>query len=173
MNSYTDRNQPPSEYQENLEILMQIPVFSGLPVDARKLLAYLCTRETFKAEEYLFTEGDIDENAYYILEGKAGLLLPVDGGNETIREYGESSFLGGMSLLCPSKRLFSLKAVTKVRCMILSRSKFQRILDQFPEIAASMIEELCQLIHRWETRTIAEHVNKCPECKKSVGITLL
>ncbi len=173
MNSYTDRNQQPSEYQENLEILMQIPVFSGLPIDARKLLAYLCTRESFKPGEYLFAEGDIDEHAYYILEGKADLTLTTEGSTETIKEYGETAFLGSFSLLCPSKRLFGLKASTKVRCLMLSQNKFQRILDQFPEIAVSMIQEICQLIHNWEARLIGDHAQECRECKKNIGVTLI
>jgi len=173
MNSYTDRGHPPSEYQENLEILLQIPVFSGLPMEAQKVLAYLCTREVFKPGEFLFTEGDTDEHAYFILEGKAGLMLTVDGTSEQVREYGESTFLGGLSLLCPAKRLYSLKALTHMRCVIFARDKFQRTLEQFPDLARMVIQEICTLIHQWESSLIVEHARHCPDCRGSVGVSLI
>lgn len=173
MNSYTDQGHPPSEYQENLEILMHVPIFAGVPIDALKLLAYLCTREVFKPDEYLFQEGDMDEHAYFILEGKTSLILPINGTSESIREYGENDFLGGLSLLGPAKRLYSLKALTRVRCVMFARDKFQRTLEQFPDVAAIVFRQVCILIHDWESRLIAEHARQCPDCRGSVGVSLI
>jgi CRP/FNR family transcriptional regulator, cyclic AMP receptor protein len=173
MNSYTDQGHPPSEYQENLEILRQIPIFSGLPVEALKLLAYLCTREVFKPDEYLFQEGDMDEHAYFILEGKAGLILTFEGASVPIREYGENDFLGGLSLLGPAKRLYSLQAMSRVRCVMFARDQFQRTLEQFPDVAAMVFRETCILIHEWESRLLTEHARQCSDCRGNVGVSLI
>ena len=66
MNSSTELKQAPSEYQSNLEILMQIPMFSGLPIEPIKLLAYLCKREIFRPGEIIFQQHEVDDNAYFL-----------------------------------------------------------------------------------------------------------
>ncbi len=172
MNSYTDQNQAPSEYQGNLEILMQIPFFSGMPIDAMKLIAFLCTRETFRPGDYLFQEGDVDPHAYFFIKGKAVLTLSKPGDEMVIREYSENDFLGGLSILWISKRFFSLKAITDTRCLVLERDRFQKILDQFPQIARPILEEICAFIHDWESRLIGSHAEKCPPCRSSLGLSL-
>ena len=45
MNSNSGKNESgtSSEYQENLDILRQIDFFSGLPLEATKVFAYLCS----------------------------------------------------------------------------------------------------------------------------------
>ena len=43
-----------SEFQENLEILREIFFFSSIPLEKLKVFAYICKRETFKPDEYIF-----------------------------------------------------------------------------------------------------------------------
>ena len=76
MNSNTEKNEDgaTSEYQENLNILRQIDFFSGLPLEATKVFAYLCIREKFKSGDFLFQQDEEDEQAYYIISGSARLL---------------------------------------------------------------------------------------------------
>ncbi|UCG08371.1 MAG: hypothetical protein JSV83_06915, partial [Desulfobacterales bacterium] len=51
---------PASELEQNLEFLRQTYFFSGIPLEALKVFAYLCTREKFKKDEYLFQQGEDD-----------------------------------------------------------------------------------------------------------------
>jgi CRP/FNR family cyclic AMP-dependent transcriptional regulator len=172
MNSSTEPKQAPSEYQSNLEILMQIPLFAGLPIEAIKLLAYLCKRETFKAGEIIFQQHEVDENAYFIVEGKAKLILE-NGGEEEISEFSESAFIGGLSMFYGMKRLFTLKAETQVTCLMLSREKFQKTLEQFPAITSKLFEGLVKSIYEWEIRIVGEHDLNCAKCRGSIGVTLV
>jgi len=164
--------QPLSEYQENLEILIQLPLFAGLPIEPLKVLAYLCRRVTFKPGELIFHEHEVDPNAYYILEGKAGLITETDG-EAQFTEFGEREFIGSMSLFCDVKRLFTLKAKTRVICLMLSREKFQKVLERFPEISTRMIQAILMSIHGWEERNLVEHVQMCEPCRKRVGVSLV
>jgi CRP/FNR family cyclic AMP-dependent transcriptional regulator len=116
MNSSMEPKQPLSEYQANLEVLMQLPLFAGLPLEPLKVLAYLCKRETFRPEEIIFHEHEIDTNAYYIFEGMAELVSESNG-EAVFTTFGERDFIGSMSLFCDIKRLFTLKARTKVICL--------------------------------------------------------
>ena len=87
MDSSTEKNSAGGtcEFQQNLEILRQIEFFAGLPMETLKVFAYLCTRESFSAEEYLYTKDDDDGQAFYILSGRLVLVHDSDGGEEIIQ----------------------------------------------------------------------------------------
>lgn len=172
MNSSTEPKQAPSEYQANLEILMQIPLFSGLPIEPLKLLAYFCKRENFKAGEIIFQQHELDENAYFIISGTARLILE-NGGEEVISEFRESAFIGGLSMFFGMKRLFTLRAETAVTCLMLSRERFQKTLERFPDITPKLFEGLVKTIYEWEIRIVSEYNPQCEKCRGSIGVTLV
>ena len=172
MNSSMEPKQPLSEYQVNLEILMQLPLFAGLPLEPVKVLAYLCKRQTFQPGEIIFHEHEVDANAYYLLEGQAGLIRETNGEAE-YTEFGESEFIGSMSLFCDIKRLFTLRAKTKVICLTLSRDKFQKIVERFPEIATKMVQAILMRVHAWEESLLREHALACDDCRKRLGVSLV
>ncbi len=172
MSSSMEPKQPLSEYQANLETLMQLPLFAGLPLEPLKVFAYLCRRESFKPGEVLFHEHEVDANAYYILEGMVSLISEVNGEIE-YTEFGERTFIGGMSLFCEIKRLFTLRAKTGVICLILSRDKFQKTVERFPEITGRMVEAIILGVHAWEERFLAEHARACEGCRKWLGVSLV
>lgn len=171
MNSSTEPKQG-SEYKDNLEIVMRIPIFTGLPLEPLKVLTYFCRRATFLPGDTLFRRHEVDSNAYFIISGTADLTLEGAEG-EPIAEFGETDFLGALSLFCDRKRLFTLKARTKVTCLVLSREKFQKTLDQFPDIARPVFESLAKSVCRWEARLITEHAMQCPQCRGAIGPTVV
>jgi CRP/FNR family transcriptional regulator, cyclic AMP receptor protein len=172
MNSSTEPKQPLSEYQANLEILMQLPLFAGLPLEPLKVLAYLCKRTTYKPGEILFHEHEVDANVYYLLEGKTSLLSEADGEVE-YTVFGERDLIGSMSLFCDVKRLFTLKAQTRVICLVLSREKFQKVQERFPEISTRIFAAILVAVHAWEERVLREHTPVCDQCRQWVGVSLV
>ena len=82
------------EITDNIDILRQVNFFSGLPLEVVKLFAYLCTRENFRAGDFIFHQGDDDGCAYFTLTGEVDLLIKNDGTEATLRRYPEGSFFG-------------------------------------------------------------------------------
>lgn len=162
-----------SEFRENLEILRQIYFFSGLPLESLKVFAFMCTRETFQQGEYLFRQDDDDGQAFYILSGKVRLVHADEDGEQMIRDYGTGEFLGGMTLLGSMHRLFSLKALTEVTCLILSREKFSSTIKQFPDLMPKIIESVVERISAWEERFLFSRVESCEVCVQKVGFSLI
>jgi CRP-like cAMP-binding protein len=175
MNSNTEKNEAgaTSEYQENLNILRQIDFFSGLPLEATKVIAYLCIREKFKAGDFLFQHDDEDEQAYYIISGRAR-LLHVDGGQErVIRDCEEGEFIGRLALMSATRRLFSLRARTDVICLTITREKFTKALEQFPDLMPKLIRVIVDNIYSWEKRFLAHRTEDCSDCFKEIGVSLV
>ena len=123
---------PSSELEDNLEILRQTYFFSGLPLETLKVFAYLCTRDKFKKDEYIFRQHEEDGRAFYIISGKAILEREDNESAKEIRDCAAGEFFGGLTLLGEVRRLFSLKAAEDTICLILEREKFTKAIEQFP-----------------------------------------
>jgi len=175
MNSYTADSElsRSTEFQQNLEILRRIRFFSGLPLEALKVLAYLCTRERFKAGDRLFQQDEDDGQAFYILSGKVSLLRAQEDQEDTVRTFEQDSFLGGLSLLGPMRRLFSLKAATEVTCLILTREKFTKAMTQFSACIPKIMEAIVHNVRLWEERQLLDHTRVCTECLHRAGVSLV
>jgi CRP-like cAMP-binding protein len=175
MNSSTENHEPfhSCEYKENLDILRQTYLFSRLPIEALKVLAYLCTKEIYRAGDFLFRQGEEDGQALILLSGTARLIRENDDGEYTFRDYTPRDFIGAMSLLGKINRLYSLKALTDTTCLVLEREKFSRTLQQFPTIVPVIVQALTERINAWEEKLLTQHADHCQDCKSIVGVSLV
>lgn len=173
MNSLTEGERQASEYHSNHESLIRVPFFSGIPVDSLKLLAYLCTRESFKSGATVFARDEVDERAYYLLSGKANLIFSDSGLDMTVRTYEAGDFIGIISLLCKASRIFSLRAETPVDFLIISREVFQKTLERFPSALERVLEAVCAEIYNCERRLAYQLARACPGSMKAIGNSLI
>ena len=170
MSSSTAQNNNVSEYQLNLEILRQIPYFSGLKLDCLKVLAYLCERHTYKEGEMVFEQADTDHNAYYVIEGQA--QVSRDGKNTTTK-FKDGDFIGILSLMGDISRHYGLKATSELEVMILSQEKFQKTLERFPEMAHVVMNAVAKAISTWEEHHILPKRDEIEAYNVKTGISLL
>ena len=164
----------PSEFAQNLDLLRQVPFFSGLPLEPLKVLAYLCTRETFRPGETLFQQGDQEGAAFFVIDGQAQLSRRDEEGGETVfSDYDAGSFLGGLSLLAESRRLFTLTAETEMHCLVLTRDKFVSTMGQFPDIVPKVLEAVVKSVRDWEKQFIIDHSDLCDLCRARIGVSMV
>ena len=174
MSSSEKNNLTPScEFQDNLEILRQTYFFSGLPLETLKIFAYLCTREVFRQGEHIFRQDEDDGRAFYIIDGRAKLERDDNGNKIEIRDYQTGEFLGGLTLLGETRRLFSLKSVTDTTCLVLNRGQFLKTMEQFPNLLARICNAVAKSIDTWEDRFLADRGDQCGDCLGRLGVTLI
>jgi CRP/FNR family transcriptional regulator, cyclic AMP receptor protein len=164
---------PSCEYQENLGILRQTYFFSGLPLESLKIFAYLCTREKFREGEFLFRQGEDDGEAFCIISGRAQLERSTDEASQPIRIYEPGDFIGGLTLLGETRRLYSLRAVQETVGLVLTREKFAKTLEQFPEQRARIFKAVVGAINGWEERFLESMLSECAGCAPKLGVSLL
>ncbi len=165
--------QPSCEFQDNLNLLRQTYFFSGLPLETLKVFAYLCTRETFGPGEHLFQQGEEDGQAFYFIEGRADLKREDNGKTHRIRSFTAGDFVGGLTLLSETRRLFSLTAEDRCVCLVLSREKFNKALEQFPGIMPRIFKAVVSRIDDWESRFLADVADQCGGCLHRLGVSLI
>jgi CRP/FNR family cyclic AMP-dependent transcriptional regulator len=161
------------EFQENLNLLRETYFFTGFPMEALKVFAYLCKREVFKEGEYLFSAGDDDGQAFIVISGKTRLYFGNEEQEYAVRDFDEGAFFGGLSLMGQMRRLFSLQAVTETTCLILTREKFSRAMEQFQDQVPRIFKTLADRILQWEERFLADFDTGCEECRKKIGVSII
>jgi CRP-like cAMP-binding protein len=124
--------------RSRLEELGRVPIFSDLtPRELRRLL-----RST---EEYAYPEGAVfvkegarSEQLFVLLEGSARV---VRRGRTVARLYG-GDFFGEISLLDGLPRTATVVAATPVRCLVLLRKEFERIITEMPSVGTRVLRSL-------------------------------
>ena len=175
MNSSMERGQSPesSEVQQNLELLRQMDFFSAMSLEALKVFAYLFTRENFKPGDQLVEQDDSDGKAFYIISGTAEVVREDERGQTILGKFIQGEFFGGLALLGDMRRLFSVRAQTDLICLVMTREKFTKAIEQFPELMPRVLEVMVKEIRLWEERLLIEPGRLCDQCRKKVGVSLI
>lgn len=161
------------EFQSNIVLIREIPFFSGLPIETIKVVAYLCERQFFQKGQYLFRQKNDDGRAFFIISGKGVLTHQHDKGEIEIRTYEKKTFIGGLSLLTHLPRLFSLKALTDISCLVMERQMFLKSLEQFPDLFPHFIKVIASEIAGWEKRLMQDHGYDLKGCHSHIGLSLM
>jgi len=154
-------------------MLREIPFFSGYPLEALKVFAYLCVCEDFQAGDCLVRREEDDGSAFYIMAGQVALVRGDGPDEEKLRTLGEGEFIGGLSLLGKMPRLFELRALTAVTCLVLTREKFSRTVAQFPDLIPVIFRAVTDGVRGWEERLLAERSRDCEACRNNIGVSLV
>ncbi len=163
-----------SEFADNLNIFRQIDFFSQISIEGIKLFALLCKRQFYEAGDYIFHQGDDDGCSYYLLSGKAKLVLSKEEQEYFIREYKEENYFGVLSLMTPMVKQFSLVATQDTNCMVMTRDAFSKVVDQFPDIPLKIMKSIGQSVSQAERKCIIEfESNKREDFLNLLGISLI
>jgi len=176
MNSLMNKNDSTdkSEFAKNINIFRQIEFFSSIPIEVIKLFAFLCKRQSYKAGDLIFHQNDDDGCSYYILSGKAKLVLTKEKKEYFIREYEAESYFGVLSLMTHMVNQFSLIATEETTCMVMTREAFSKVVDQFPDIPFKIAKGIGQRVLQAERKCILEFESKGrDDLKNFLGISLI
>ncbi|MFQ5415889.1 MAG: Crp/Fnr family transcriptional regulator [Myxococcota bacterium] len=129
--------------REALDSLRSIPLFSAVSdEDLESIASHLIERRLPK-NKTIVEEGTPGDYMYVIPEGRVKVTKLSGDGREKILELLEAgSFFGEMSLLDSAPRSASVKALTDVRILALSRNDFLNVLRRSPDLALAVIQEL-------------------------------
>jgi len=151
MSSFTENNsQLCCEHDRIMDILRSIPHFSELQVDSLKVMALVCNHMNYQLGANVFGAGDIDNKAYYIVEGTAEVIRATDQGEVVVGAFAQGAFIGALALLSDVKRLFFLRAKTPLKCLIIPRKKLSQTLGQSGNGFQVFLKSIAASIVAWE-----------------------
>jgi CRP/FNR family cyclic AMP-dependent transcriptional regulator len=133
--------------KEEVDLLQRIPLFQNVEASKLKLLAFTSERVAFEAGHVLFNEGDMGDAAYIIMEGEAEVSVRSPAGPVVVATLGRNAFVGEIAILCDVPRTATVRARQRLVCLRISKELFLRLINEFPQMAVSVVRELA---HRLE-----------------------
>jgi CRP/FNR family transcriptional regulator, cyclic AMP receptor protein len=129
-------------------------MFSELAPAETEVLASHGTVRTYPVNSILINEGDQTDSLYVLLEGNVKVFVSDESGKEVILNILEpGEYYGELSLVDDAPRSASVKAMTPVKLVIITKSEFKRWLAGDSERAYNLIRALSR-----EVRALTESV---------------
>lgn len=130
----------------NIELLEQVPLFSGLSKAQLGAIAAIGRKSFFQAGEALISEGETGDTAYLILTGKAG--CPKIEDRQIIEEdLWPGTLVGELAILIETTHNFSVTAKERLRALAIPREAFRAVMEAEPAIAQHISEKLLVRLH--------------------------
>ena len=126
----------------DIEKLRRIPLFADLPDRTLERIAELSTEFEEPAGWVLVEVGQPGSGMFVLEEG----IVEVQTPNGRSWELGAGEFFGELALLTDDPRKARVRSKTPVRCLAISRSDFQELLQEEPEIALAMLPRLAERV---------------------------
>jgi len=156
---------------DKLSLLQSVPIFSDLsPSDLNKIAERMIQR-TYTKGQMILLEDDLGQTFFVIGGGSVKITRLSDDGREVILAMlGESDFFGEMSLLDGAGRSANVVALDSSEVLTLARNDFLEILQEYPKISISLLEELTQRIRKSDQQIESLSLS---DVEQRIGITLI
>ncbi|MGB5092237.1 MAG: Crp/Fnr family transcriptional regulator [Parvibaculum sp.] len=121
-----------------IRFLQAQPLFSGLDPVRLEVLAFTAARQQYEAGATVFMQGSQADAAYLITSGEAVLLDHDASGQARARRVDAGDLIGENALFKSEIWRASLRAVTPIEMLRISRDMFHRLMGEFPEMAGQI-----------------------------------
>ena len=132
------------DYARRVDALSRVDVFRALDAESIDRLARRLRLAPFGPGEVILREGDPGDSLYVLRSGDVAVRVSVRGQSRDVATLSAGQFFGEMSLMTGASRSATIVAKNAVECYIVSKEAFQEILEQKPNLAATISEILSQ-----------------------------
>ncbi|HBN44862.1 MAG TPA: Crp/Fnr family transcriptional regulator [Candidatus Marinimicrobia bacterium] len=156
---------------DKIALLHTVPIFKDLSdKDVITMSEKMVTRSYNKGQIILLEEA-MGETFFVIANGSVKITRLSDDGREVILAMlGEGDFFGEMSLLDGEGRSANVVALDDAKVFTLSRNDFLDILQKFPKIAISLLEELARRLRKSDQQIESLSLS---DVEHRIGMTLV
>lgn len=123
-----------------VEALKKAPLFESLSKKELAQLARVSDDLQVAPGTVLCREGGLGREFFVIVDGEAEVTK--DGSRIATRKGGE--FFGEIALITTTKRTATVTATTPLRCFIITRGDFRRVLDENPAVQRKVMNALAE-----------------------------
>lgn len=122
--------------EERLKMLANVPILKTLGQYERSKILDACRHVEFDQGEYVIIEGEPGEEFYILLEGKAHATKLLDDSlsPQRVKDYKAGDYFGERALLKDTTRDANIVADTHIKCLMLSRDDFKKLLGPIEDI---------------------------------------
>jgi CRP/FNR family cyclic AMP-dependent transcriptional regulator len=126
------------------DLLRRVPLFTGMTDAAIESVGGLAHEVEFGEGDELVRQGDEGDTFLVIIDGRARVIQDGD----TLRDLGPGDYLGEIALIDGGPRTATVTAIEPIRALIVERSDFRRLIDDFSAVRFHVLTALTQRIRR-------------------------
>jgi CRP/FNR family transcriptional regulator, cyclic AMP receptor protein len=129
-----------------LELLAKVPLFQGLDRTSLGHVSRLADEIDLPADKLLLLEGELPYEFFVVVDGQ----VRIERDGQQVNVLGPGDFLGEIALLDGGRRTATAVTETPVRLLVLGSREFHSLLAEYPEIRASVLNQLAERVRRLE-----------------------
>lgn len=141
------------------EVFRQIPIFRGLDEAECRDLAAIAEAEVYHPREYVLHEGQCNQFLWIVMDGSCEVLRQWRSGDEQkiiqLAVLEPHSNFGEMSFFHPAPHSASVRAITPLELLSISRARFDELTNRGSPAA-------CKLAYN-AVSTLAERIRQLDE----------
>jgi len=135
----------------NAEIIHKIPLFDNQDEGFVVCVMSLLRPEYAVADDFVFREGELGKNMYFLVTGSVEILANKGGSSVRCATITEGNFFGEMAVLLPVRRTASVRALVNCSFFVLSKHAFESIRIYYPTVALSIMKMINSTIETMAT----------------------
>jgi CRP-like cAMP-binding protein len=129
------------------ELLRQVAIFKDLDDDELASVAEVCRLQEFVSGEFIFKEGEAGNRLFLIVEGEVRVSRDVPGsGEEALAVLKAGALFGEMAVFDRSERSTDAISNGGTKCLTITRSDFEMLLDFDRELAYKVLWSCVRLL---------------------------
>jgi CRP-like cAMP-binding protein len=149
--------------KEIIDFFINIPLFEKINGEEVKVIARHMNTIDLNSGDILFRESDKGNYVFFIKEGRLDVLKKSEtsGENVTLATLTEGQSIGEMSVIDDFPRSATIRAVSRTKLYILSKSAFDMILNKHPKIGIKLLKGISRLLSqnlRETSNRLAEYI---------------
>jgi CRP-like cAMP-binding protein len=134
--------------EDEVSVLRRIPLFAHISAKKLKLLAFTSERIIYEPGQTLFLQGDEGDAAYVIIDGQADVQVNAAQGPVSIANMERNAIVGEVAILCDVPRTATIKAITRLDTLRITKAQFLQLLTEYPELTIEIMKILAMRLGR-------------------------
>ena len=118
--------------------LKDVPFFSGLSKRELATVAQQTDEIDVEPGHVLARQGDSGQEFFVIIDGTAEVLRD----DAAIAELGPGEFFGEMALLDEDRRTATVKAISPMKVLVMTRTSFRTVDRSMPKVHAAVVDAI-------------------------------
>jgi CRP-like cAMP-binding protein len=129
------------------DLLRNVAIFKSLDDGELARVSEVCKTQEFISGEYIFREGESGNRLYLIIEGEVRISRDVPGsGEEALAVLKVGALFGEMAVFDRSERSTDAISNGGCKCITITRSDFELLLDFNRELAYKVLWACVRLL---------------------------
>ena len=131
---------------DTIHLLSQLPILEDFSKEQLRLIAFSSQNRNYRAGDEIFHNGQAADGGYLVLNGQIEWVTTSERGYSQSEILGRGALLGEMALISAVKRYGDAHAITDCEIHRITRPTVHRVLDEYPELAASLHQRIASRI---------------------------